>query len=633
MDVLMEQPPWMLVGIAVVAIVVIQAVLPQKGNSAATASPNPYPNNNSSSASSTTSSTTASKKKRKKTKKKAKKAEEEQPPAVVEEPVVEREAPPPAAAAVMEEKEEEQPTPEPSSKKKKKKKAKKGGAPAPAPAAPKEAPPAPEVESDDEDEDDEDVTRLLNANQLSKTGVATASSTTQKKKKKKKKKKSNGASAAATSPTDAQPEKKDDENWVMVQKSNSKDEPTPTALAAAAAATTNGDAVHTVTLSLEAKDKPILVGPKGATIQNITTTSNARLDIDLPVLKITGTEGEISVAMEMVQTLLQEHKAQSAFTAKLSGKDINMAEGVKAIIGKGGSTIQQIQTNTGCKIDANIDNAQVLITGPTQEQVDKAATLCRHAVFGEHQVTLDLQDKSRVMLVLGHNFQKIREFQDASGGAKLDIGKNTTILKISGPTAAVEKAKTLVTQWLNHCAGITLNIPQSSPGSFDKVGAIYGKGGTTIRTIQDKTGAFINVDDKAGKVQISGVPNAVQGALKMVQQAMDDGCLMEEGEVRENIIIPTKAGPTVIGRGGANIKQLEKDHNVKVRISGSSCIVVGKPDAVNRCKAALDKTFEPFLEEERIQQEADRLASEQETASPGASAWNASIHEDAADGW
>jgi rRNA processing protein Krr1/Pno1 len=601
MDGLMQQPSWMLVGAAVVVIVIVQSLFQPKQveTTAKSAAPNVA-----------ATTTTTTKKKRKKSKKKsaAVVTKKEDPPVAVEEtkePVVEEPVPEPATT----------------SKKKKKNKNKKGST-APAAAKPQAKPkeetpkveepkeevsPAAEVVEEYDDEDD-DVARLLNANQLSKA---------QSKKKKKKKKKKNAAE-------NQQPEK-DDENWVMVNKQNKEESTAP--------AQPEPGAVHTVTLSLEAKDKHILVGPKGATIQNITTTSGARLDIDMPVLKITGTESAISVAMELVQDLLSENKAKSAFNTTLSGKEINSSEGVKAIIGKGGSTIKKIQSTTGCKIDANIDAGNVVITGSSEEQVQQAATLCRHAVFGEHQATMDLQDKSRVMLVLGKNFQKIRQFQDESGGAKLDIAKNTTILNISGPTDAVNKAKTMVTQWLNLCAGITLSIPQSAPGSFDKVGAIYGKGGATIRAIQDKTSAFIHVDDKQGKVQISGGPAAVQGALKMVQQAMEDGCLLEEGDVRDTITIPKKAGPTVIGRGGSNIKQLETNHQVKVRVSVQTCILIGKPAAVALCKTELGQTIEPFIEEERIDQEAERLASEQEAASAVAGAWNASIHDDAADGW
>lgn len=612
----MEQPPMVLVAVAIVAIVIVQSFLSPASSDQA-AQLKGVSSEKSAPAAATASS--ASKKKKKKTKKKSAEVvpeeKEEVPPPVVEGP------------KVQEPEIEEEPDITAASKKKKKKKKKAAVAPAPSPTPvvtpkteeeePKKAETttaAPVDDNDEEEDDDDDVSRLLNASQLSKT---------QKKKKKKKKK-------ADSAP---QQDQGDEGSWVVVNKQHKQEESSQAAATTDASTPDATESKHTVTLQIEAEDKPILVGSKGSTIQNITNTSGARLDIDIPILKITGTEPQIAVAMEMVQELLSAHRAKTAFSKTLKGKEINSSEGVKAIIGKGGSTIKEIQAKTGCKLDAEIDAGTVVITGSSEEKVQEAATLCRHAVFGEHQVTMDLQDKSRVMLVLGHGFQKIRQFQDESGGAKLDIAKNSTVLKISGPTEAVNKAKDMVAAWLNHCAGITMNIPQSAPGSFDKVGAIYGKGGATIRTIQDKTGAFINVDDKQGKVQISGVPSAVQGALKMVQQAMEDGCLIEEGEIRDAVSIPKKAGPAVIGRGGSNISQMEKTHNVKLRMSGQTCIIIGQASSVARCKTELVQTVEPFLEEERIQREAERLASEQEAASAGASAWNASIHDDVADGW
>lgn len=558
-------------------------------------------------ATSSSSSNAAKKKKKKAKKKKAAKKEPEPEP----EPQPEPEAEP-------------TPTPAPSKKKKKKKKKAPSAAPAAAPVPVKKEEPVPEPkkeepapvltddDDDDQEDDDDDVSRLLNATQLSKA---------QKKKKKKKKKK---AAAAAAEEKNEQ----DEGSWVVVNKHHSSSNNNNNNASAAP----DSDDKRTEIIPFEAKNKPILVGPKGATIQWITETSGARLDIDLPVLKITGTEFAIAAAKDMVDVLLSDHKAKSAFSITLSGKDIKSSDGIKAIVGKGGSNIKQIQLTTGCKLDANIDAGKVVITGPSEDQIQQAATLCRHSVFGEHQVVVDLKDKSRVMVIFGQNYQKIRQFQDDSGGAKLDIAKGTTTLKISGPTGAVNKARDMVTAWLNHCAGITLNIPQSAPGSFDKVGAIYGKGGSTIRAIQDKTGAFINVDDKEGKVQISGVPGAVQEALKMVQQAMEDGCLMEEGEVKDSIVIPRNAGPTVIGKGGANIKLLEKTHSVKVRLSGQSCVLIGKPPAVARCKTEVSETIQPFIEEERIQQEAERLAAEQE-ASAGGGPWSAGLQDDLADGW
>lgn len=536
------------------------------------------------------SSATSSKKKKKKAKKKK--------PL----PVVEKRAKP--------ESELESDRPQVSKKKKRKPK-KKMVAPAPSALAEQKVVVTKERESessDDDEEEEEDVTRLLNTKQLSKAQQPS------KKKKKKRKKKSAGSGDNTTSTETPQ------EEWVIVNKSSlptQKEEKMDTIV----------NNITSISMFLEAEDKPILVGPKGATIQNITTISGARLDIDLPILKISGTELAVSLAKDMVDNILEEYKARSAFSITLEGVDINLSEGVKAIIGKGGSTIQKIQATSGCKIDASIANATVRITGPSDNQVQQAATLCRHAVFGEAQEVIELETTTKVMLVMGQSFQKIRQFQEESGGAKLDIAKNSTTLRISGPTAAVQRAKQAVLTWLQHCQGITMPIPTYD--NLDSIGAIYGKGGSTIRAIQEKTGSFIHVDDKAYTVQILGVPSAVRQALAMVQQAMNDGCLLKEGDIKVTISLGKRGGPSVIGRGGSMIRQLEVNHKCNVRVMGDSCVIMGSPENVASAKRAIEKLIAPILDEERIQNEADRMAEGQ-----SASAWTATSHEtNDADGW
>ena len=72
-----------------------------------------------------------------------------------------------------------------------------------------------------------------------------------------------------------------------------------------------------------------------------------------------------------VETLLgnakEEQRLVAAHTVTLQGKKINGSDGVKGIIGKGGTTIQNIQTTTGIKIDANVEQGKMVIVGPSQE--------------------------------------------------------------------------------------------------------------------------------------------------------------------------------------------------------------------------------------------------------------------------
>ena len=77
------------------------------------------------------------------------------------------------------------------------------------------------------------------------------------------------------------------------------------------------------------------------------------------------------------------------------------------------------------------------------------------------------------------------------------------------------------------------------------------------------------------------------------------------------------------------IRQLEVNHKCNVRVMGDSCVIMGSPENVASAKRAIEKLIAPILDEERIQNEADRMAESQ-----SASAWTATSHEtNDADGW
>mmetsp|Transcript_10568 Transcript_10568/g.16201 ORF Transcript_10568/g.16201 Transcript_10568/m.16201 type:complete len:236 (+) Transcript_10568:1211-1918(+) len=235
------------------------------------------------------------------------------------------------------------------------------------------------------------------------------------------------------------------------------------------------------------------------------------------------------------------------------------------------------------------------------------------------------------MLVYGKDYQKIREMQDTSG-AKLDIAKGTTTLKLSGPNEAVAQARSMVESWLAYCKGETLQFEAS------QVGAVYGKGGETIRRIQDRTGAFVEVNDKGKKgsdivvCNILGEPDAVKEAKGMVMKALEGEVELKAGEVMEKMELDVGA-PAVIGRGGSKIRELEKEFGVRLVVKSGTgvCRIVGRQDNVEKAKNEINNIIEPLFEEKRIKEEADRLA-QQAATSADTGAWGGTMDDDG-DGW
>jgi len=448
---------------------------------------------------------------------------------------------------------------------------------------------------------------LLNKKQLAKTQQGKF---TEKKKKKKK-----------------SAEEKD-ETWVMVNKGEK-------ASASEASASVQDDTERTEVVNIGYEGKAILIGHKGETIKGIQERTNTTLDIDLPVVKIKGIASAVAMAAEEVRNLLTSHEEEerrkTAFSNTLSGKDINGSEGVKAIIGKGGQNIQSIQQVTECKLDADVEKGLVVITGPTKEGVDQATTLCKHAVFGESQYVIDLKSVAMVRLVLGKDYTKIRQLQQESG-ARLDISKGSSkTLKLSGKTEDVSKARAMVEEWLELCKGETIQI------EANQVGAVYGKGGETISRIQNRTGAFVEVDDngKKGKdivtCHILGVPDAVKEAKDLVLKAVEGEIELTKGEEMEEMQLDVGA-PAVIGRGGSRIRELEQEFSVKLVVKSGTglCRIVGRPNDVEKAKNEILKIIAPLLEEKRINAEAERLAEEAAT-NADAGAWGGTV--DDGNGW
>jgi rRNA processing protein Krr1/Pno1 len=407
-------------------------------------------------------------------------------------------------------------------------------------------------------------------------------------------------------------------------------------------------------------DPSLLIGPGGSIIQRITSTSGARLDIlkNTPEfgqnrVRITTSEGagsdgedantSMAKAVEMVQALLDEQAAIAANskTVHLDSSEINGQAGVKAVIGRKGETIQSIlricngEGNGSSapgqivKIMANVEAGTVEISGP-KVLVDKAVKLCKQAVFGETQASIKLQSRSAMNIVFGKEFSTIQEIQNTSG-AKLDMDKETCILKMSGKREEVDLARKAVTSLLDRCRGITMDVKSSD------VGAVYGKGGTTIRSIQNKTGAFIEVEAQPSstapdgesmfKCTIMGEPDACAQASILISKALSREVELKPGEVAETLNLGGSSTPAVIGRGGSKIKELEAAHQVALNVNGDVCKIVGKEANVKAAKEAIHAIIDPILATEAAEKEATKAAESGDTT------WQAYDLPPEEDGW
>lgn len=376
-------------------------------------------------------------------------------------------------------------------------------------------------------------------------------------------------------------------------------------------------------VAIPAGDDPlILIGRGGSTIQNLqdTTGANFHLNRATNVLTISGPEDAVQAGVAEAQSILAaeaERKANETEERVTWGSDA-----IKAVIGRGGANIRAAQEATGTRIDADVEAGTLVIVGPADD-VAAALTLCHNTAFGEVQDVLELVTRNAVNLVYGQGFERIRSLQDSTG-CKLDIARGTTTLKLAGSSEAVAEATAQIRALLEANRGFEMTIENS------KVGAVYGKGGETLRSIQDKTGTSIDVSrgPTHATVSVMGTAEASARARGMLQRAIDGEVDLQPGEVAEEVELGS-ATAAIIGRGGSNVAELEKKHVVKVNVRSElqRARVVGKPENVAAAIKEIEGVAKPILEAEAAQKKAD------EAVESGDSAWQVDAADDDADGW
>lgn len=249
-----------------------------------------------------------------------------------------------------------------------------------------------------------------------------------------------------------------------------------------------------------------------------------------------------------------------------------------------------------------------------------------------------------VGLVIGKGGEQISRLQMDSG-CKIQIapdsgGRPDRPCTLTGSPECVDKAKRLIGDIIRKAqvAGTVETVPDGHtlvemfvPGT--KVGLVIGKGGETIKMLQEQTGCrLVMVQDSSmpsdmdKPLRITGSPENVEEARRMVQELLDSkdvfppgqagGAFSEYGTQRpgvqqssveelqrkpivggggELIMVPKPCVGVVIGKGGDMIKRLETDFNVRIQFRPDdgtherACQVTGPAENVYKAMAAIQQ--------------------------------------------
>eukprot|EP00613_Pedinella_sp_CCMP2098_P073364 CAMPEP_0171907934 /NCGR_PEP_ID=MMETSP0993-20121228/7410_1 /TAXON_ID=483369 /ORGANISM="non described non described, Strain CCMP2098" /LENGTH=425 /DNA_ID=CAMNT_0012540361 /DNA_START=52 /DNA_END=1325 /DNA_ORIENTATION=+ len=245
---------------------------------------------------------------------------------------------------------------------------------------------------------------------------------------------------------------------------------------------------------------------------------------------------------------------------------------VGRIIGKGGETIRDLQVRSGCQIqiDQNFPEGQprkisvqgtpqgielakqlihnVLNSGPggTMAMMGLAPIAGLPGAEGPEQTQIVDCPSTVVGRVIGKGGETIRALQMQSG-CRIQIDQNfpegmPRKISVAGTAAQVAAAVQLINMKINEGGPGGLVPAFGAPGGPNTVldcpktivGRVIGRGGETINDLQARSGAKIQIDQQVSegspcKIQISGSPQTVELAIKMVTDIMNGGPLPGQG--------------------------------------------------------------------------------------------------------
>uniref|UniRef100_A0A3Q1J2E4 K Homology domain-containing protein n=1 Tax=Anabas testudineus TaxID=64144 RepID=A0A3Q1J2E4_ANATE len=218
-----------------------------------------------------------------------------------------------------------------------------------------------------------------------------------------------------------------------------------------------------------------------------------------------------------------------------------------------------------------------------------------------------------VGFIIGRGGEQISRLQQESG-CKIQIapdsgGMPDRSVTLTGPPESIQTAKRLLTEIVekgrpapafHHNDGPGMTVQEIMvPAS--KAGLVIGKGGETIKSLQERAGVkMVMIQDGpqntgADKpLRISGEPFKVQQAKEMVMELIrDQGFREQRGEYGSRIgggdsldvPVPRFAVGIVIGRNGEMIKKIQNDTGVRIQFKpddGSTpdriAQIMGPPD-------------------------------------------------------
>mmetsp|Transcript_9545 Transcript_9545/g.12386 ORF Transcript_9545/g.12386 Transcript_9545/m.12386 type:complete len:419 (+) Transcript_9545:627-1883(+) len=327
----------------------------------------------------------------------------------------------------------------------------------------------------------------------------------------------------------------------------------------------------------------VVVGPEGATINNIQDVSGANVKTDRTrkTCTITGTPDQVNIATQMVQNVLADQDMAV----------VSLETRVAQTIMRSPENLRNIQSLSGARLDIKTDPGtgatSCTITG-TKKKVAAAKQLVSDYLAGKGGN--DGMESLKVTahqgrLIIGRKGATVQNLQQETGAnIDVDIQDAYATVTVMGTKEVVAKGIDAIKRFvLDNSATAVIPLDSSA------IGAVLNQ----LHTLRGSSDVRADVSDDRTSIKLTGTQQQVASAKTLILGWIDVELgppKVGPGEILETINLGTAAGK-VIGRQGATIARLESEApGISIKIKqGNTCYISGKPESVRIVKSEIDE--------------------------------------------
>ncbi|XP_034654519.1 vigilin [Drosophila subobscura] len=327
--------------------------------------------------------------------------------------------------------------------------------------------------------------------------------------------------------------------------------------------------------------------------QQITKETGAQIEI------VSGKNQSLTFLIKGKQSELLDarRKILMSFSTQASRQVTVPREHYRVILGKGGQRLRDLErlTSTRINIPSQGDESEFITIAGTKEGIEKAEQEIRQLSAEQYKKSSDRTTIPKIYhpFIVGPYSENLNKLQEETG-AKINVPPQQVQkdeIIISGEKDAVAAAKAKVEaiykEMEKKCSTVSVEVAKPQHRY------VIGPKGSTIAEILQRTGVSVEMppnDSNLETITLRGPQVALGNALTVVYQKANSVKSVE-------INAPHWIHKYVIGRKGANMKQLEEDcPNVNVNCLEDKIKLEGDPENVDKAISYLTEIIRNYEE-------------------------------------